>query len=343
MVSRPNPQQRGADATFAARFRDTFDIATPQGCCISVLQRRPEIRPLTTADEPEEQSCDGIISSENDAAANFSPPSEHLKSSESTERSSNTTTTAVQLLHTTRRTEDDPLDTGCTVWESAELLAQFLLHANFFEGYYYPNVLELGAGTGVCGLVAAAAVDCDSVVLTDLPQMQDLLQKNIARNSFLFSWNYHCGAQPEDAGSHGTGVRRLRRIENMTLAWGSRETTAAATPGENSTPVLHVDLCLCADLVYSPEHVALLLQTVADLFETNPNMYILFAQNPKHNPLAWRQMRRKLQEFYSVEDLWPAFWRGVRSEAQKNHLREKFSTSKMSGHDMLDLLGICMK
>ena len=46
------------------------------------------------------------------------------------------------------------------------------------------GVLELGAGTGLAGLAAAAALHCD-VTLTDLPETLNALAANVARNPAL--------------------------------------------------------------------------------------------------------------------------------------------------------------
>ena len=59
--------------------------------------------------------------------------------------------------------------TGQKVWESALLLVRFLEeHPELVNSE--KRVLELGCGTGLCGLAAAAIGGCD-VLLTDLPSV----------------------------------------------------------------------------------------------------------------------------------------------------------------------------
>ncbi|GMH40558.1 hypothetical protein BSKO_08462 [Bryopsis sp. KO-2023] len=70
-------------------------------------------------------------------------------------------------------------EAGVVVWDAAIVLAHYL-HKNPYE-LKGKRVVELGSGTGVVGL--AAALLGANVILTDLPRMMDLLQRNIEGNS----------------------------------------------------------------------------------------------------------------------------------------------------------------
>ncbi|WFC96135.1 hypothetical protein MBRA1_002791 [Malassezia brasiliensis] len=140
------------------------------------------------------------------------------------------------------------------IWESAFLLRRYVdrdapwifdppctLH-----GTDAPlTVLELGAGVGTAGLALAQALHDPStphtVILTDLPDVVPLLQRN-ART----------------AQAHGQDVRVCA------LPWGdARAATAAVRAAPR--PLTHI---LCSDLVYFPELLAPLLRTLLDLTST---------------------------------------------------------------------------
>eukprot|EP00392_Amoebophrya_sp_AT5.2_P002218 g2223.t1 len=246
-----------AERSFSQRFRDTFDVVTPEGHCISVLQRRPALELEAAEDE---------LLSQN---------------------------------------KTDALDTGCTVWDAAALLADFLMHSKYFDGFYYPNVLELGAGTGLVGLVAACCLDCDTILLTDLPRIcEKVLRPNIVRNGFLqasLGRRVTC-ASLEWGRSPGQPRRHTGGANIKEHGSGTSTTSLRFLDDANWRP----DLCLCADLVYTHEHTELLLATLADLFHQNPDLYVVWAQNGSHAPLAWREALlwlKKLYEYRSAQYL----------------------------------------
>lgn len=77
---------------------------------------------------------------------------------------------------------------GGIVWEAATILTRYLVQQQS-RGAHRPDdgavvhILELGSGTGVCGLVAAAQSPSNHVTVTDQRQQLQLLQQNIAANS----------------------------------------------------------------------------------------------------------------------------------------------------------------
>ena len=147
----------------------------------------------------------------------------------------------------------ESIDSGARIWDSGrEMSAQLLQQGDALAG---KRVLELGAGTGIGGL-SAAACGAD-VLLSDQAHMLPLLTQNIATN----------GLQ--------------RRAVATQLLWGDLsdiERVAGATDA-NSNPCLRqtvsltaclralaasgpFDLVMGSDLLYAPHIFPLLLETL---------------------------------------------------------------------------------
>lgn len=108
------------------------------------------------------------------------------------------------------------------LWPAATFLCKYL---EAHRDEVFPNgrcrVLELGAGIGLCGLLAA--LHGHSVVLTDLPEALPGLQENIERNNLQ------------------------GRASAVQLAWGTDDHL------QPEIDVEHTDVVLVADCVYWPE------------------------------------------------------------------------------------------
>uniref|UniRef100_A0A3B3R788 Valosin containing protein lysine (K) methyltransferase n=1 Tax=Paramormyrops kingsleyae TaxID=1676925 RepID=A0A3B3R788_9TELE len=129
-------------------------------------------------------------------------------------------------------------DVGCVVWDAAIVLAKYLETKAFWDPDAGTNlwsgktVLELGAGTGVVGLMAATLGA--NVTVTDLEELQHLLHVNIRDNQCLVR--------------HGSIVPKV-------LKWG-----------EDVTEFLpHPDFILMADCIYYEQSVEPLVKTLRDL------------------------------------------------------------------------------
>ncbi|XP_038612667.1 protein-lysine methyltransferase METTL21D [Tachyglossus aculeatus] len=122
---------------------------------------------------------------------------------------------------------------GCVVWDAALVLAKYLETPGFCGRGARPlrrrAVLELGAGTGAVGLMAATLGA--NVVVTDLEELQDLLKMNIDMNKHLVTGS----------------------VQAKVLKWG--EEVAEFTP----------DYILMADCIYYEESLEPLLKTLKDL------------------------------------------------------------------------------
>ncbi|CAK8989775.1 unnamed protein product [Durusdinium trenchii] len=112
-------------------------------------------------------------------------------------------------------------ESGATVWDSALCLGEMLIKRQITCG---ERVLELGSGTGYCGLVAAALGH--KVTLTDRPVMLPLLESNIASNKLE------------------------ERADVQELQWGQ-------APG-----IEGIETVIMSDCVYLPELSPLLLSTL---------------------------------------------------------------------------------
>ena len=127
---------------------------------------------------------------------------------------------------------------GLKTWASSFLLAKRLrtLRGGMPKLHSDARILELGAGTGLVGL-AAAAVFKTRVVLTDLPEIVPNLQRNAAANLDVVA-------------AYGGD------IEASILDWSKPEEFALDSK-PRSFPLI-----LAADPIYSPDHPRLLVQAI---------------------------------------------------------------------------------
>lgn len=134
---------------------------------------------------------------------------------------------------------------GLFLWGAGAVLARYLeVESAFGDGAFRgKRVVELGAGAGLCGLVAYAAGAKD-VVLTDTEEHIDLLKQNIELNSG--------GPGCAFPGAVGT-------IRAQELVWGDDAQIAA---------IGDVDLVLGADIVYNPAAFPALVRTLGLLLRS---------------------------------------------------------------------------
>ncbi|XP_042598660.1 protein-lysine methyltransferase METTL21D [Cyprinus carpio] len=126
-------------------------------------------------------------------------------------------------------------DVGCVVWDAAIVLSKYLETEQFcsvqsgVSTWSSKNIIELGAGTGLVGLVAATLGA--NVTVTDLEDLQPLLQLNIKKNQHLI----HTGS-----------------ITAKVLKWGGNV--------EEFLP--HPHYILMADCIYYEQSVEPLVETL---------------------------------------------------------------------------------
>jgi predicted nicotinamide N-methyase len=139
---------------------------------------------------------------------------------------------------------------GLKTWASAYLLAKQLpsLFQKKEKSYYYDRVLELGAGTGLVGIAAAALLHHASlVVLTDLDEIVGNLSGNVERNQSMLCTRCCVDVLDWRDYDQGNGIT----VEDKEVEEESQDPIAG-----------RFDLILAADPLYSPEHPRLLVNVV---------------------------------------------------------------------------------
>ncbi|KAJ4781495.1 Methyltransferase-like protein [Rhynchospora pubera] len=158
--------------------------------------------------------------------------------------------------------------TGAVMWDSGVVLAKFLEHAVdsgqlVLKG---TRVVELGAGCGLAGIVAAL-LGAD-VVLTDLPDRLKLLKKNVDENI-------------------GDGPPRCSaRVDELT--WGDDIDSALVEPS-------HPNFVIGSDVIYNEEAVNDLLTTLKQL--CGPHTTILLAGELRNDVVLECFLEAAMEEF----------------------------------------------
>ncbi|XP_054827927.1 protein N-lysine methyltransferase METTL21D [Eublepharis macularius] len=168
--------------------------------------------------------------------------------------------------------------TGCVVWDAALVLARFLdksaAHRQAPPGrrlrlpLLRKAVLELGAGAGLVGLMAATLGA--NVTVTDLEEVQDLLKMNIEKNQHLVTGS----------------------IQAKVLKWGEELTGFLPTP----------DYILMADCIYYEESLEPLIKTLRDL--SGPQTHIICCYEERtigKNPEVEQRFFELIQKDFELE------------------------------------------
>jgi precorrin-6B methylase 2 len=133
------------------------------------------------------------------------------------------------------------------------------------------NVLELGAGCGIAGIALAQTIPNSAVYLTDLPEAQDMLQKNVDI------------AKPAEGSSLRLGL----------LEWGSEIT--------NETLPNRIDLVLISDCTYNADSCSALVQTLVDLAQHSKGLKVLLAMKRRHDAEAAFEYMMNRNGFHALE------------------------------------------
>uniref|UniRef100_A0A3Q0TAT7 EEF1A lysine methyltransferase 3 n=1 Tax=Amphilophus citrinellus TaxID=61819 RepID=A0A3Q0TAT7_AMPCI len=146
------------------------------------------------------------------------------------------------------------LGVAAPVWEAALHLCRYLEDQSVeLRG---KRLIELGAGTGVVGIVAARLGA--EVTLTDLPLALPQLEANVSANKPSGGWP----SLPPTV---------------LPLSWGEDHMNFSSD----------WDLVLCADIIYLPETYPLLVETLAHLCGKGAPAYLSSKMRKEHGTAAF--------------------------------------------------------
>ena len=157
------------------------------------------------------------------------------------------------------------------LWPAAHLLCSYIDSPALAPSLRGSTVVELGAGCGLVGMVAAALGA--HVTLTDLPDVEAHLQLNIAANAHLFAPLQPAPSSP---------------IATFTSTAGGSVTTSPLSWGE-PTHLTPPDHLLLSDCIYWEHLFTPLLDTLFAL--TSAHTRILLSQTPRRNKVEQRFFR----------------------------------------------------
>ncbi|XP_069772697.1 protein N-lysine methyltransferase METTL21D isoform X2 [Narcine bancroftii] len=163
---------------------------------------------------------------------------------------------------------------GFVVWDAALVLAKYLETSSFYQGNHHvfsgKNVVELGSGTGVVGLMASTLGA--NVIVTDLEELQDLLEININANKHLVTGS----------------------VQAKVLKWGETVKDLPSDP----------DYILVADCIYYEQSLEPLLRTMKDLSGKMTCIILCYEERTMgNNPKIERRFFELLQNDFEIEEI----------------------------------------
>lgn len=164
------------------------------------------------------------------------------------------------------------------VWDAALVLAYYLEkhQTRLFAGSKVKRVVELGSGTGVVGIVAAALGA--NTVISDLPEYLPLLKTNIDLNRDVLRGE----------------------IEAKKIVWGEDSLELKEEIGK-------IDFILVSDCVYYEASLKPLVSTLLELTEEKTEILISFEERESEQKQAVQKGFFKLIRAHFVVEEIPSF------------------------------------
>mmetsp|Transcript_28893 Transcript_28893/g.29251 ORF Transcript_28893/g.29251 Transcript_28893/m.29251 type:complete len:322 (-) Transcript_28893:266-1231(-) len=177
---------------------------------------------------------------------------------------------------------------GGMCWDSGFILFEHLVSIEstwnsslegVMNGFTRPvRVVELGSGTGVTGLALAKSTYCH-VVATDLPDVAELIHKNLVRNFYSCDQNFSSEEKKTD------NVMSRGTAEVQVLRWGV----------EDDYIGLEADILIGADVVTSIYDEDALLKTITALSSVYTKVYLAYRSRITEQR---KSFETKLKHFY---------------------------------------------
>jgi predicted nicotinamide N-methyase len=174
----------------------------------------------------------------------------------------------IQLHGYTYESDQTWNSTGLTIWKASEYLSQYLLSEQQQRLLPDKRVLELGAGLGLCGIVAHRLLQARTVYVTDGDSdVLKVLNENIQAN--------------REASYEDESKRQQHMISGHQLLWGAEyaqqflQRMRRIQPHPENDSLLLFDVILAADVVYVPQVIAPLFETVQTLLEPVKGVFLL--------------------------------------------------------------------
>lgn len=156
-----------------------------------------------------------------------------------------------------RQTSNCETHTGGIVWETAYLLANYLLITHK-EKTSLGRLLEVGSGCGLLGLILAANERCSKVVMTETTEVIDSLRQNVEMN--ISPLNGSCQRE-------SIAVQRLR--------WDQYENDIIYCQKSCHDLDPHsFDTVIGTDVIFSERLVKPLLKTIRKMVHEKSHIYI---------------------------------------------------------------------
>lgn len=150
--------------------------------------------------------------------------------------------------------------TGLCSWQASIALSDYLLH----NSHKIKNkiILELGSGTGLCGLIILKYCNISKIILSDGSlKVIDLLQENLKINFENFNLKHEF---------NNFKLFEIKKIEIgiWHLLW---QNIVEEYDNDKIKEIITPDIILAADVIYDEEILPILIQTIDFLFTKRNN------------------------------------------------------------------------